>query len=233
MMPCAADAGDCDCLRCAVDLQPQAESRPRRDGKRRRRTGIHRGTDGEPRDSDNLRLAFHLRRHLGAFNLDIAWTPVRDALRSSGPSGSGKSLALRLIAGLEHNEQGCATGRHRSWRTAALSDVRSALYAAGLRPFPAWQVARQLAFPVDADAASARYWLDHLGLAQLVARLPHQLSFGQRQRVALARALTRHSELLLFDEPFAALDTPRRRRLQQSLRALQRLNCGGDDHRHA
>lgn len=88
--------------------------------------------------------------------------------------------------------------------------------------FPHMTVAQQLAFPVDADAASARYWLEHLGLAQLVARLPHQLSFGQRQRVALARALTRHSELLLFDEPFAALDTPRRRRLQQSLRALQR-----------
>jgi molybdate transport system permease protein len=88
--------------------------------------------------------------------------------------------------------------------------------------FPHMTVAQQLAFPVDADPASARYWLDHLGLAQLVARLPHQLSFGQRQRVALARALTRHSELLLFDEPFAALDTPRRRRLQQSLRALQR-----------
>jgi molybdate transport system permease protein len=87
--------------------------------------------------------------------------------------------------------------------------------------FPHMTVAQQLAFPVGADAASARYWLAHLGLATLTARLPHELSFGQRQRVALARALTRHSPLLLFDEPFAALDTPRRRRLQQSLRALQ------------
>jgi ABC-type sulfate/molybdate transport systems ATPase subunit len=83
-------------------------------------------------------------------------------------------------------------------------------------------VAQQLAFPVGADAASARYWLAHLGLDTLTARLPRELSFGQRQRVALARALTRHSQLLLFDEPFAALDTPRRRRLQQSLRELQR-----------
>jgi molybdate transport system permease protein len=88
--------------------------------------------------------------------------------------------------------------------------------------FPHMTVAQQLAFPLDADAASARYWVDHLGLAALTARLPRELSFGQRQRVALARALTRHSQLLLFDEPFSALDTPRRRRLQQSLRALQR-----------
>lgn len=173
-------------------------------------------------ESADRRLAVHLIRRLGAFDLDIAWAPVTRRLAIIGPSGSGKSLALRLIAGLESNEHGIV--RLGDVDLDALSPERRQI---GYMPqdyglFPHMTVAQQLAFPVDADAASARYWLDHLGLGALVGRLPHQLSFGQRQRVALARALTRHSQLLLFDEPFAALDTPRRRRLQQSLRALQR-----------
>jgi molybdate transport system permease protein len=173
-------------------------------------------------ETADLRLAFHLQRRLGAFDLDIAWTPVTRRLAIIGPSGSGKSLALRLIAGLESNASSSVT-----LGTTPLNTLPPERRQIGYMPqdyglFPHMTVAQQLAFPVDADPASARYWLDHLGLGQLVARLPHQLSFGQRQRVALARALTRHSELLLFDEPFAALDTPRRRRLQQSLRALQR-----------
>jgi ABC-type sulfate/molybdate transport systems ATPase subunit/ABC-type sulfate transport system permease component len=169
-----------------------------------------------------LRLAFQLTRHLGAFDLDVAWAPATRRLAIIGPSGSGKSLTLRLIAGLEHNENG-TVGLGETDLNALPPERRQIGYMPqdyGL--FPHMTVAQQLAFPVDADAASARYWLEHLGLAKLVGRLPHQLSFGQRQRVALARALTRHSQLLLFDEPFAALDTPRRRRLQQSLRALQR-----------
>jgi molybdate transport system ATP-binding protein/molybdate transport system permease protein len=173
-------------------------------------------------DAIDRRLAFHLQRRLGAFDLDLAWTPATRRLAIIGPSGSGKSLALRLIAGLESNAS--STVRLGATDLHALPPERRQI---GYMPqdyglFPHMSVARQLAFPIDADPASARYWLEHLGLAQLLGRLPHQLSFGQRQRVALARALTRHSELLLFDEPFAALDTPRRRRLQQSLRALQR-----------
>ena len=169
-----------------------------------------------------LQLAFQLTRHLGAFDLDVAWAPTTRRLAIIGPSGSGKSLTLRLIAGLDHNENGAV--RLGTTDLNALPPERRQI---GYMPqdyglFPHMTVAQQLAFPVDADAASARYWLEHLGLATLLGRLPHQLSFGQRQRVALARALTRHSQLLLFDEPFAALDTPRRRRLQQSLRALQR-----------
>ncbi|MDH6153401.1 MULTISPECIES: ATP-binding cassette domain-containing protein [Paraburkholderia] len=169
-----------------------------------------------------VRLSFHLQRRLGAFELNIAWTPATRRLAIIGPSGSGKSLALRLIAGLESNEA-CSV----MLGTADIGALPPEARQIGYMPqdyglFPHMTVAQQLAFPVHADAAAARYWLDHLGIVTLANRLPNQLSFGQRQRVALARALTRHSRLLLFDEPFSALDTPRRRRLQQSLRALQR-----------
>ncbi|MGV2291601.1 ATP-binding cassette domain-containing protein [Trinickia sp. YCB016] len=172
--------------------------------------------------ADDLRIAFRLTRRLGSFDLDIAYTAATRRLAIIGPSGSGKSLALRVIAGLERNESG--TLRLGATDLGALPPERRQI---GYMPqdyglFPHMTVAQQLAFPVDADTAGARYWVEHLGLGTLTARLPRELSFGQRQRVALARALTRHSQLLLFDEPFAALDTPRRRRLQQSLRALQR-----------
>lgn len=176
--------------------------------------------------ADDTRLAFELEHRAGAFHLDVRWTPNARRLAIVGPSGSGKSMTLRLIAGLEQS-------RHDTLRSqVVLGDIDLAALPPerrriGYMPqdyglFPHMTVARQLAFPVAADAAGARYWLDHLGLGSLTRHLPSQLSFGQRQRVALARALTQHSQLLLFDEPFSALDTPRRRLLQASLRALQR-----------
>ncbi|MDR3099120.1 MAG: ATP-binding cassette domain-containing protein [Paraburkholderia sp.] len=173
-------------------------------------------------NAGNARLAFAARRHLGAFTLDVAWQPRTRRLAIIGPSGSGKSLALRIVAGLERNDAGFV-----SLGATDIGALPPEGRQIGYMPqdyglFPHMTVAQQLAFPVDADAVSARYWLAHLGLDTLTQRLPRQLSFGQRQRVALARALTRHSQLLLFDEPFAALDTPRRRKLQQTLRALQR-----------
>ncbi|WP_206951468.1 ABC transporter ATP-binding protein/permease [Trinickia acidisoli] len=172
--------------------------------------------------ADNPRLAIELKRRLGTFDLDIRWTPSTRRLAIIGPSGSGKSLALRLIAGLDHNETGSVTLGRRDLDRLPPEHRQIGYMPQDYGLFPHMTVFEQLAFPVDADSASARYWIDHLGLATLLNRLPRQLSFGQRQRVALARALTRHSHLLLFDEPFSALDTPRRRQLQRSLRELQR-----------
>jgi molybdate transport system permease protein len=170
----------------------------------------------------DLRLAIQLSRHLGAFSLDIEWAPSSRRLAIIGPSGSGKSLALRLIAGLEHNEAGRIMLGQSDLGTLPPERRQIGYMPQDYGLFPHMTAAEQLAFPVDGDRAAAHYWTDHLGLSALLARLPHQLSLGQRQRVALARALTRHSHLLLFDEPFSALDTPRRRRLQRSLRDLQR-----------
>jgi molybdate transport system permease protein len=173
-------------------------------------------------DTDDRRLGIALKKQLGSFNLDIEWAPQTRRLAIIGTSGSGKSMILRLIAGLESGKMATV-----SLGDAPLTGIQPEARKIGYMPqdyglFPHMTVAQQLAFPLHANAASARQWVEQLGLSGLLGRLPHELSFGQRQRVALARALTQHSQLLLFDEPFAALDTPRRRRLQQSLRALQR-----------
>jgi molybdate transport system permease protein len=173
-------------------------------------------------DGDHRRLSIVLKKHLGSFDLDIEWAPQTRRLAIIGTSGSGKSLTLRLIAGLEAGQTTSVVLGGNKIDGLPPEERRIGYMPQDYGLFPHMTVAQQLAFPLSADAASARHWVDQLGLSTLLSRLPHELSFGQRQRVALARALTQHSQLLLFDEPFAALDTPRRRRLQQSLRALQR-----------
>jgi len=178
-------------------------------------------------------LHIQIRQRIGTFELDIDWHAQTRRLAIVGPSGSGKSLTLRLIAGLDQ-----ARLAHAS---APLSGVARCSFSLGqqifssLPPharqlsyvpqdyglFPHMTVAQQLAFPVGAQAAAARDWLLHLGLAGLDQRKPAALSLGQQQRVALARALVRPCRLILLDEPFSALDTPRRRQLRQTLRAVQ------------
>jgi ABC-type Fe3+/spermidine/putrescine transport system ATPase subunit/ABC-type sulfate transport system permease component len=173
-------------------------------------------------DEDDRRLSIVLKKHLGSFDLDIEWAPSTRRLAIIGTSGSGKSLTLRLIAGLEAGQTASVMLGGSPLGALPPEERRIGYMPQDYGLFPHMTVAQQLAFPLNADAASARQWVEQLGISTLLQRLPRELSFGQRQRVALARALTQHSQLLLFDEPFAALDTPRRRRLQQSLRALQR-----------
>lgn len=156
---------------------------------------------------------------LGPVDLDIA---DGSFVCLVGPSGCGKSTLLRVMAGLVTPSAGevavhpDGTGRVPTamvfqdyaiypWKSV-LANVRVGLDIAG--------VGR-----TEADA-QAGFWLDRLGLAGFARAWPATLSGGMRQRVSIARALAVQPEVLLMDEPFAALDAQLRAVLQEELLAL-------------
>lgn len=166
-------------------------------------------------------LALKIERQLGSFHLDVSWSPQRRRLAILGPSGSGKSLTLKIIAGIEACDRGSILldGKDISSLAPAARAIAYVPQNYGL--FPHLSAIEQLRFPLGADADAAKLWLERLGLRGLEQRRPDALSLGQQQRVALARALVRPARLLLLDEPFSALDAPLRLRLRQEMLALQ------------
>lgn len=170
-------------------------------------------------------LAFDLRRDVPGFDLRLAHVCASRQVVVLGPSGSGKSMFLRLLAGLEPLARGDgAQVRFGAIDWSALpSEVRRIGYVPqdyGLfRHLTVWE---HLTAGVGASPAAAREWLRRLHLDGLEERFPDELSGGQRQRVALGRALVPAPEILLLDEPFSALDAPVRHELRADLRRLQR-----------
>jgi ABC-type Fe3+/spermidine/putrescine transport system ATPase subunit/ABC-type sulfate transport system permease component len=167
-----------------------------------------------------LDFAFH--RRLEGFELKVAWQTSARRLAILGPSGSGKSMTLRLIAGLDQAQKHFLRLNDRDL-SGQPTEARGIAYVPqnyGL--FPHLTIEKQIRFSVNCDAAAAHHWTDRLGLAGLVDRYPNELSLGQQQRVALARALSRPASLLLLDEPFSALDAPLRARLCWEFLELQR-----------
>jgi ABC-type Fe3+/spermidine/putrescine transport system ATPase subunit/ABC-type sulfate transport system permease component len=168
-------------------------------------------------------LDFALHRALDGFVLDVAWrTQGSRRLAILGASGSGKSLTLRLIAGLDRVPGGTLSLAGHDLSAIPPEQRGIAYVPQNYGLFPHLTVARQVAFAVDSDPERAGHWLRRLGLAGLEHRLPAELSLGQQQRVALARAFSRRAGMLLLDEPFSALDAPLRARLRREFRALQR-----------
>ena len=146
-----------------------------------------------------------------------------------GPSGCGKTTTLRMIAGLEVPDAGeIRIGDARAnevppWkRNIGMVFQNYAL-------FPHKTVAENIAYglvmrrlPRAEIATRVADAMRQVQLAGLDDRVPSQLSGGQRQRVALARALVTRPDVLLFDEPLAALDRKLREQMQVEIRQLQR-----------
>ena len=166
-------------------------------------------------------LALAIERQLGGFRLDVQWSARHRRLAILGPSGSGKSLTLKIIAGVEPCDRGNVQFDTKDISTLAPASRGIAYVPQNYGLFPHLTVAEQLKFPRGAAPALAKTWVERLGLRGLEQRRPQALSLGQQQRVALARALVRPARLLLLDEPFSALDAPLRSALRQEMLALQ------------
>lgn len=165
--------------------------------------------------------ALHGRsRVLTGLDLTVTDTTLACVL---GPSGCGKTTLLRVIAGFHHPAAGTVRVGGRTLDDAT-THVPAERRRVGYLPqdgalFPHLTVAGNIGFGVRRRDRRARVHdlLDLLDVAGLADRYPHQLSGGQQQRVALARALAPRPEVVLLDEPFAALDAALRIRVRDEV----------------
>ena len=142
--------------------------------------------------------------------------PPGEFIAIVGDSGVGKSTLLNCLAGLDDWDSGRIT--HGDTDVGTLDETQRALWRRAQVGFvfqafhvlPHLDVAQNVALPLlllgRPDTARVQQMLDAVGLDDLGARLPQQLSGGQLQRVALARALVHRPALLLADEPTGNLD---------------------------
>ena len=153
----------------------------------------------------------------GDFTLDLslAVEPGR-TLALLGPNGAGKSTALDALAGLVDN-RGSITVHGRVLDDLPTEKRRIGYVFQDYLLFPHLTVLENVAF--GATRAVALEWLDRIGIAELASKRPREISGGQAQRVALARALATEPELLLLDEPLAALDAEVRADTREELAA--------------
>ncbi|HEU4750952.1 MAG TPA: ABC transporter ATP-binding protein [Acidimicrobiia bacterium] len=140
-----------------------------------------------------------------------------------GPSGGGKTTALRLIAGFEKLDRGSIVvgGVEVSGRGVHMSPEkrRVGMVFQDYALFPHMTVAANVGYGVEAGKKVGEL-LVLVGMTGLEHRLPHELSGGQQQRVALARALAPEPAVILADEPFSNLDASLRTRVRREVKGI-------------
>ena len=161
---------------------------------------------------------------LGPLDLDVAKGEFVSLL---GPSGCGKSTALRLIAGLGAPSAGTVSVSHRATRADGRHPIGFVFQEPTLMPWAS--VRENVRLPLKLSHAPAteadgriEEALTQVGLAEFADAFPRELSGGMKMRVSLARALVTDPDILLLDEPFAALDEITRFRLNNDLLDLWR-----------
>jgi tungstate transport system ATP-binding protein len=187
----------------------------------------------QPGGTPHLRVSNLVVRRGGRVVLELEALELRrgEILALVGPNGAGKSTLVTALALLERPAAGTITldGTPVDWRRGLLP-ARRRLAIVFQEPLlfdttVAENVASGLKLrgvPKGQRTPRVERWLSRLGIAHLAGRQARTLSGGEAQRTSLARALVLEPELLLLDEPFAALDAPTREALADDLLPLLR-----------
>ena len=175
-----------------------------------------------------------IEKNYSSFRLKMKFETGDDTLALLGASGCGKSLTLKCIAGIETPDKGRIivddVVLFDSEKKIDLTPQqrRTGLMFQNYALFPNMTVMQNVRAGASREKdtlkreAAVKAVLDSFGLKELAHRLPHQLSGGQQQRVALARILVSDPKILLLDEPFSALDSHLRFRLEQEVKQVIR-----------
>ncbi len=175
----------------------------------------------------NLKISFEDNHVLDGFNLDL---DSGDIFALLGDSGSGKSSALRFIAGLEKAQLGSVALDGNDLSSDGSHSVKPELREIGMvfqdySLFPHMTVFDNISFGINHLSKKEKIievekLLELISLEGIEKKYPHQLSGGEQQRVSLARSLATAPKLLLLDEPFSSLDKSHRDQLVKEVRVI-------------
>lgn len=168
----------------------------------------------------NINVQFDTLKVLSDVSLEINQGEITSIL---GPSGSGKTTLLRCIAGLNRNFNGEITIDSKEQRHY-LKNTRIAVVNQGYSSFPWLSVKENILVAKKTNSSNnlgVNQILEAIGLNGFEDYYPSQLSGGMQQRVAIGRAIIQDTDILVFDEPFGALDYQTRLQLQLLIKRIK------------
>lgn len=175
-------------------------------------------------------LEVQIYKKLAEFDLDISFQVNDNILGLMGASGSGKSMTLKCIAGIEMPDQGrivlngCVLFDSEKKINVPIQKRNVGYMFQSYALFPNMNVYENISVGLRARKVKGvdivvQKVMQQFRIFELASRYPKQLSGGQRQRVALARLMAYEPDVLLLDEPFSALDEDLKKDLLQELKS--------------